>query len=835
MATSRTSLKSIKMKRYFLLIFLIYNYGQIVAQVPNDLCQDAIPITLGTTCQTGATTTASTSTDPACIAETIKDVWFQYTPNVSSFVTIKTNAGMDDTLFNDVLTIYTGDCGNLTTVYCFNNDEYGFQGEKETVFFSTSNTYFIRLDGQQKNFGLAAGNFCIDLENYGNVPPSIPFGDVCNGAIELTTNTDWLPGTNENAGMGTDYPDDLERARADVWYEFTPQIGEDVSIQVQADFSHHIALYSGLCNNLTLIDKNLQGFDLNVQDLMANTTYYVQISGAFSSLEGDFSIKIEDRLADMPPNDICAEAILIETSGMCMDFNNQMAAFSSVQPTCVFYPTADIWFKYIVPNQDVEGIKINTQADFLHGVAVYGGDCNDLQEVFCDVNSLACEDYLEINHLMAGATYYIQVMTDATDFDDLRGSGCLEILDSRQGENFLPLDLKVSTFCLSENTAELRIETNGGVGDYTFYGNTQGEQLSVGSSYFVQVEDAVGCMQAVSGVVDCSNANECGMFHYLEIQHPTCATLANGMANINVSGDEAPTFLWSNGETTPMVSNLAAGSHSVTISRGDGTCSFEVRMDMSGPTPLLVNGRVKDSSEEGVADGSAMLLPSGGTPPYTYQWTEGSSTQILQDVPSGDYAFVVLDANSCAYSGTLSVAVNNACPTSRNITLTAAPNTVECLAASEFIVSSSLIASQANMIYKAGARIELKNGFRAVEGADFRAKIEDCSNILALTDEEERAEIPEESETETGTFNIYPNPFNQVAFLDFYLKRREQTVSISLYTPTGQLVKSIMKEEPLEQGAYQIQLQSGNLVAGVYLVVMKSMDINMVQSLVLMK
>lgn len=823
------------MKKYFLLIFLIYNYGQVAAQVPNDLCHDAIPITLGTSCQTGSTTAASTSTDPACIAETIKDVWFQYTPNISSFVTITTNVGTDDTLFNDVLSIYTGDCDNLTTVYCFNNDEYGFQGEKETVFFSASNTYFIRLDGQQKNFGLTAGDFCIALENYGNVPPSIPFGDVCNGAVELTTNTDWLSGTNENAGMGIDYPDDLERTRADVWYEFTPQIGEDVTISVQADFSHHIALYSGLCNDLTLIDKNLQGFDLNVQDLTANESYYVQISGAFSSLEGDFSIKIEDRLADVPNNDICAEALLIEASGVCMDFNNQMAAFSGVQPTCVFYPTADIWFKYIVPNQDVEGIKINTQADFLHGIAVYEGDCSHLQEVFCDVNSLACEDYLEINNLMAGATYYIQVMTDATDFDDIRGSGCLEILDSRQGENFLPLDLKVSTFCLSENTAELRIETSGGVGDYTFYGNTQGEELSVGSPYFVQVEDAAGCMQAASGVVDCSDANECDMFHYLEVQNPTCATLANGMANINVSGDEAPTFLWSNGETTPTVSNLAAGSHSITVSNGAGTCSFEVRMDITAPLPLIINARVKDNSEEGVADGSAILLPSGGTPPYTYQWMDGSSAQTLEDIPNGDYTFTVIDANSCAYSGTLSVDINNACPTSRNITLDAQPNTVECLAASEFIVASSIIAGQANMIYKAGNRIELKNGFRAVEGANFRAKIEDCSNVLALSDEDENAEIREEPETETGTFNIYPNPFNQVAFLDFYLKRREQTVSIDLYTPTGQLVKSVMNEEQLEQGAYQIQLQSADLVAGVYLVVMKSLDIQMTQPLVLIR
>lgn len=834
-------LKKMQLK-YIIPFLLLCNQIQLQAQVPNDLCNNAITVQLGTTCQAGNNEAADTLPDQtsSCVNENVQDIWYDYTAGFTGILKLTSNAGVDDTLFNDVLSIYTGSCASLTEIHCSNQDEYGFQGEQTYLQVSSGQHYFFSLSGQAKNFGRTAGDFCLLLEQVSTQPDS-PTNDICEDATVLTVNADWVAGHNHAATTGTDFPDDLTRTRADVWYQFTPTVGTAVSIEVQADFSHSIALYSGTCGNLFLVEKDLQGFKLNANNLPTNQSYFVQISGLFSSLEGDFSIKIKDENIPNPTeNNICNDAILVETSQACTPFDiGDSATFSGIQPTCAFYAEADIWFKYVAPNQDAMGFKINTGADFPHSVAVWEDAeitaCDSLEQVFCGKNVLACENYMEVKNIQAGATYYIQILTDATHFSGIQGSGCLEIIDILQNDNFLPLDLNVTAFCLSDALAELHIETSGGDGNYSFYGNSQNEQLVIGSTYFVQVIDGKGCTQTASGIVDCSAANDCDMFYYLQAQHVTCPTETDGTATISVSGDASPSFLWSNGQSTATVTDLGAGRYNVTVTNSE-SCSFEVSVTITAPAALTVHTRIKDSSEEGAADGRITLLPNGGTPPYSYQWVEGNqTTQTIENVMVGDYVYTVIDANNCAYTATAAVVLDEVCPENRNLSLVANPNTVQTLSAANLIISSSVIADQANMVYKAGNRIELKAGFRAFEGSDFRATIEDCSQVvLSLPDEEEVIELPEEVESETGTFTLRPNPFHEVSLLEFYL-RRDQSVSIALYTPAGQLVQQVMKEQELEEGAHQVQLRAQNLPTGVYFVVMESLDIRMTQALVLIK
>ncbi|MBK7336365.1 MAG: hypothetical protein IPJ00_09420 [Saprospirales bacterium] len=52
-------------------------------------------------------------------------------------------------------------------------------------------------------------------------------------------------------------------------------------------------------------------------------------------------------------------------------------------------------------------------------------------------------------------------------------------------------------------------------------------------------------------------------------------------------------------------------------------------------------------SEEGAGDGSINLTVEGGTPPYTFQWSNGSATEDLSGLPGGDYGVTVTDDLGC--------------------------------------------------------------------------------------------------------------------------------------------------------------------------------------------
>jgi hypothetical protein len=63
----------------------------------------------------------------------------------------------------------------------------------------------------------------------------------------------------------------------------------------------------------------------------------------------------------------------------------------------------------------------------------------------------------------------------------------------------------------------------------------------------------------------------------------------------------------------------------------------------------------------GINDGTASSTVSGGSPPYTYAWSNGATTPSIAGLAAGLYTLTVTDANGC--STTLSVVVRRSfCP-----------------------------------------------------------------------------------------------------------------------------------------------------------------------------
>src|SRR5678816_495814 len=126
-----------------------------------------------------------------------------------------------------------------------------------------------------------------------------------------------------------------------------------------------------------------------------------------------------------------------------------------------------------------------------------------------------------------------------------------------------------------------------------------------------------------------------------------------------VSNGTAPyTYLWSNGAITEDISGLTAGTYTVTVTDANGcsTSSTSIVATVNSPitiTPVVTNTICTASI------GAINITVSNGTAPYTYQWSNGATTEDISGLAAGTYTVIVTDANGCNTTSTSIIIADN--------------------------------------------------------------------------------------------------------------------------------------------------------------------------------
>ncbi|MBI5916684.1 MAG: T9SS type A sorting domain-containing protein [Bacteroidetes bacterium] len=134
-----------------------------------------------------------------------------------------------------------------------------------------------------------------------------------------------------------------------------------------------------------------------------------------------------------------------------------------------------------------------------------------------------------------------------------------------------------------------------------------------------------------------------------------CNGNSTGTATVLAGGGSGSfTYAWSNGATTSTVSALSAGSYSVTATDGEG-CDETATVIITEPSEVSVNAATVAQSAPGVNDGIASANPTGGAGNYSYQWSNGETTQTISNLVPGNYTVSVTDGNGCLKMQTITV------------------------------------------------------------------------------------------------------------------------------------------------------------------------------------
>lgn len=214
----------------------------------------------------------------------------------------------------------------------------------------------------------------------------------------------------------------------------------------------------------------------------------------------------------------------------------------------------------------------------------------------------------------------------------------------------------------------ISVHTSGGQAPYTFFVSSPDTVFATTDSVYtglcaglftIQVNDANSCVaQLVVPIVD-SDAEVLSMTDG-SVQ---CPTDCNGSVNVAFTCSDPPcTLTWFDGAgvdlglSTNTLTNLCPGDYLAQVTNASGCISMDTA-SVVAPDPIVANLSSTPVTCPGSCDGTATVGPTGGQPPYSYDWDPdppgGDGTPQAVGLCEGTYAVTIGDALGCSISASV--------------------------------------------------------------------------------------------------------------------------------------------------------------------------------------
>lgn len=300
----------------------------------------------------------------------------------------------------------------------------------------------------------------------------------------------------------------------------------------------------------------------------------------------------------------------------------------------------------------VEGV-INVSVDVVNAscgqnngtasAVVTGGNGN--YSYLWDLGGNASTDQT-INSLPAG-TYPVYV----TD-----GNGCTSNATAVVVQNgtFSVNTFGNDNFCSNSGASISATATGGGTAPFSFVWDTPNNDTTANVSnlqtgiYNVTVTDVNGCTSTSNVTVTSLDAGPTLSSAPVNV---SCFGGSDGSIDLTINATAATSISWSNGVNSEDLANLTAGNYTVVVVDANG-CIASTTVAVTQPNPLSISGTSTPTVSN---DGTASASVIGGTPPYSYQWNNGDTTQTITGLIAGTYTVQITDVNGCTATGSIEV------------------------------------------------------------------------------------------------------------------------------------------------------------------------------------
>lgn len=259
-----------------------------------------------------------------------------------------------------------------------------------------------------------------------------------------------------------------------------------------------------------------------------------------------------------------------------------------------------------------------------------------------------------LNNLSEGT--YTLTVTDST--------GCIGVATTNL---IAPPPLSISAISTPADcnnpTGSATVTVSGGAPGYSYQWNDSNNQTSqtavnlAPGNYTVIVTDRNGCSASFTETV----RGEGDLLITLNTSS-TCDGQNNGSIEAIVTNGVAPfNYQWTNNlGNANAFTGLPAGVYEVTVTDAVG-CSGIARAEIKTSSMISVIPMV-EAADCNMNNGRVVLDVMGGTPTYTFNWSTGATTSIINGLAIGMYSYTVTDANGCTFFSTIDVNEKTDCP-----------------------------------------------------------------------------------------------------------------------------------------------------------------------------
>lgn len=313
------------------------------------------------------------------------------------------------------------------------------------------------------------------------------------------------------------------------------------------------------------------------------------------------------------------------------------------------------------------GITLTEPTDSLSFVyEVVDVRCNDGQDGKIDLTIAGGTTPYFYNWSNGATTATINALTAAYyEFTVTDNNGCI-ISDSilvNEPDPLLLNEVITAVTCNGLRDGEIDITPTGGTSPYNYTWLNSNYVLST------QEEDLIG-FPADIYQLEVIDSNNCFYEIFMQIPQPDSLKLTyttdvlscNGSSDGNIfvtitGGNPAYNTLWSNGATTQDLTNIPAGTYGLVVV-DQKACTDSFTVDITEPNPITVTFDVTEVTCIDQHDGTAFAKPEGGNGGYFYDWSNGATTGLADNLSSTNYTVTIVDVLGCTGQGTVFIPKN---------------------------------------------------------------------------------------------------------------------------------------------------------------------------------
>ena len=250
---------------------------------------------------------------------------------------------------------------------------------------------------------------------------------------------------------------------------------------------------------------------------------------------------------------------------------------------------------------------------------------------------------------LAAATYRLTI-TDS--------HGCSVVASAIVSAGTLKDSIAIqNTTCAAADGSATAVVT-GGAMPYSYSWSTGSTGTGItgqtAGSYSVTITDNLGCVITDTVQIAADNGN---LSDSILVINGLCTLMQGSITVYATGGSGTYTYAWSIGQFNSTITNLAAGTYTVTITDSNGCSLISSDSVSDSITATIFLHLAAHPAICTALNGSVTAYPVGGVLPYTYLWGGSQSTASVTGQAAGIYTLTVTDANGCIATGTDTITV----------------------------------------------------------------------------------------------------------------------------------------------------------------------------------